>query len=467
MNYKIIDPKKELFKWGPIDGKILYIEFYTDYLVSYQKKLKKSWPDMLNHIKNNKVFIILENKKLRDKGKQLFMEYIIDKKKSKETYNHWHKIAKKIEAMCYIHRNSDLSKLSNQELLSLLVDLFKIYEEFWVYGFIPEVANWGGETMLIEIIKRQKPQNFNEIFETLTAPERLSFYNVEERDLLISNVEEHAKKYFWIQNSYNEVKFVTIPEFKERLKELSKDKVKKIDNFASETLLKKEKIKEKFSLPQETMDIASRLSFSIWWQDLRKKYIFMGLHVINHFAKEIAARNKLTLEEIEMYNPEELLKLAENGVKIDLIERKKGYLAYYHEEDNSISYKYGNDANKIISKYTTLTVDANVDKIIGMVASKGKATGRVRILSGARHFDSMQKGEILVTSMTSPEFVVAMRKAAAIVTDFGGITCHAAIVSRELGVPCIVGTEIAPRVLKNGDLVEVDAEKGIVKKLNY
>ena len=65
--------------------------------------------------------------------------------------------------------------------------------------------------------------------------------------------------------------------------------------------------------------------------------------------------------------------------------------------------------------------------------------------------------------MTTPDFVPAMRKAAAIITNEGGITCHAAIVSRELGKPCITGTKIASKVLKDGDMVEVDAEKGIVR----
>jgi len=68
-----------------------------------------------------------------------------------------------------------------------------------------------------------------------------------------------------------------------------------------------------------------------------------------------------------------------------------------------------------------------------------------------------------VTSMTTPEFVPAMRKAKAIVTDEGGVTCHAAIVSRELNKSCVIGTKNASKVLKDGDLVEVDAEKGLIK----
>ena len=77
----------------------------------------------------------------------------------------------------------------------------------------------------------------------------------------------------------------------------------------------------------------------------------------------------------------------------------------------------------------------------------------------------MNKGDILVAPMTSPDFIVAMRKASAIITDSGGMTCHAAIVSRELKIPCIVGTNIATKLLKDKDIVEIDTSKGIIKKL--
>ena len=67
--------------------------------------------------------------------------------------------------------------------------------------------------------------------------------------------------------------------------------------------------------------------------------------------------------------------------------------------------------------------------------------------------------------MTTPDYVMAMEKSAAIITNDGGLTCHAAIISREMGIPCIVGTNMATKALKDGDLVEVDANKGVVRKL--
>ena len=76
--------------------------------------------------------------------------------------------------------------------------------------------------------------------------------------------------------------------------------------------------------------------------------------------------------------------------------------------------------------------------------------------------NDFKKGEILVSPMTMPDFVPVMKKSAAIITDEGGITCHAAIIAREFKKPCIVGTKNASEVLQNGDLVEVNADKGIV-----
>ena len=75
----------------------------------------------------------------------------------------------------------------------------------------------------------------------------------------------------------------------------------------------------------------------------------------------------------------------------------------------------------------------------------------------------IQKGDVLVAPMTSPDYVPIMTKAKAIITNEGGITCHAAIVSREMGIPCIIGTEVATSALKDGDIVEVDAINGIIK----
>lgn len=101
-------------------------------------------------------------------------------------------------------------------------------------------------------------------------------------------------------------------------------------------------------------------------------------------------------------------------------------------------------------------------KLTGRIAQKGIAKGHVRRVMGHKQVNKLKIGEILVSPMTLPDFLPAMKKAAAFVTDEGGMLCHAAIVARELKKPCIVGTKFATQILKDGDLVEVDANKGIV-----
>lgn len=98
----------------------------------------------------------------------------------------------------------------------------------------------------------------------------------------------------------------------------------------------------------------------------------------------------------------------------------------------------------------------------GAAASPGIGTGIVRILKSPKEIEKVKEGDVLVAPMTSPDYVPAMKKAAAIITDQGGLTSHAAIVSRELGVPCVVGTKEATTKLKDGSIVTVDGGKGAI-----
>ncbi len=100
----------------------------------------------------------------------------------------------------------------------------------------------------------------------------------------------------------------------------------------------------------------------------------------------------------------------------------------------------------------------------GLGASPGSATGPVKIIRSIKELNRIQKGDVLVTKMTSPDMIPAMQKAAAIVTDEGGVCSHASIVSREMGIPCLVGTTNATKVLTEGEQVTVDATAGAVYK---
>lgn len=131
------------------------------------------------------------------------------------------------------------------------------------------------------------------------------------------------------------------------------------------------------------------------------------------------------------------------------------------------------EARELEQKVAPEWEQEHVTTLRGTVAMTGRVTGRATVIPATHDtyekmlalVNTMSPGNILVANTTSPELMAAVKKAAAIVTDQGGLGSHAAIVSRELGIPCVVGTKVATRTLRDGDLVEVDAEKGVVRIL--
>ena len=179
----------------------------------------------------------------------------------------------------------------------------------------------------------------------------------------------------------------------------------------------------------------------------------------------VARKIGLSYEQVIWLSDREILRALEGGEKPsveEIREREKGF-GYLETEDEEIVF-----TGKRLAHFIDVLVpkvDSTVKQFVGVVGSKGFAVGRALVALTPQEAVGIKKGEILVVPQTTPDFVIFMRKAGAIVTEEGGITCHAAIVSRELGVPCVVGTKVATRVLKTGDLVEVDANSGVVKKL--
>lgn len=104
----------------------------------------------------------------------------------------------------------------------------------------------------------------------------------------------------------------------------------------------------------------------------------------------------------------------------------------------------------------------NKEILRGFAASSGVAEGDVRVILDPRKISRFKEGEILVTRVTEPSMIVAMNKAAAFITDVGGITSHAAVIAREIGLPCVTNTKDATTILKNGTRVRVDGTKGRV-----
>ncbi len=148
---------------------------------------------------------------------------------------------------------------------------------------------------------------------------------------------------------------------------------------------------------------------------------------------------------------------------VELEKRQKGYFFTNNE-------LFVGTSKAAIAKKFRITFKAEAFKkqktLTGQIACKGKVRGTVRRVMGHDQIDLVQEGEILVSPMTIPDFLPAMVKAAAIVTDEGGSLCHAAIVARELNKPCIVGTKFATKLFKDGDYVDVNADHGTITMLD-
>ncbi len=187
-----------------------------------------------------------------------------------------------------------------------------------------------------------------------------------------------------------------------------------------------------------------------------------AVYALRAVFKEIAKRKGITLDAARTMLPIEYEALLTGSFDLEKLQ-SRGEFVLYSEEGRDLLVT-GEDA-KLLAATAVVKVDSNISELHGQCACLGKAIGRVKIVLSPADLPKMQQGDILVAIATNPDVVPAMKKAGAIVTEQGGVTSHAAIVSRELGVPCVIGTKIATKVLKDGDLVEVDAVKGIVRKL--
>ncbi|MBI2548751.1 hypothetical protein HYW21_05365 [Candidatus Woesearchaeota archaeon] len=178
-------------------------------------------------------------------------------------------------------------------------------------------------------------------------------------------------------------------------------------------------------------------------------------------AKAIANKENYSPEAITCLTQDEL----ENYIKKGTLPNENGLRERFEasiilHENRKIRLFTGSD----VETWEGKLFSENGDEVRGTVVFRGKVKGKCRIVNNPLKEHAFNKGDILITGMTRPEFMPFMEKASAIVTDAGGLLCHAAITAREMKIPCIVGTEKATRMFNDGDLIEVDAENGIIRR---
>ncbi len=185
--------------------------------------------------------------------------------------------------------------------------------------------------------------------------------------------------------------------------------------------------------------------------------------VIGYFYNCISAVTRLSASDLTLNTSDELCDFLEGNLSKEQLlvtaRKRKVKMICYSELGTD---KFIEDDKFLESFYANPT---ELNQVKGNVAQTGLVRGTAKIVISKSDFDKFQEGDILVTIQSNPSFMPILIKCAAIVADEGGIMSHASVISRELKKPCVIGTKFATKVFKDGDLIEVDAVKGVVRKL--
>jgi len=430
---------------------------------------------------------------------QWFSEYLAQMDKATA---HYFSAAEKI-------LKEDLQSKSNAEISSLFRELHNAYLESHKSGVIsipPEfrsefVSNNVKKLLEEKIKKKNLSLNLGQAFALLSQPQKESVLVKEKRNFLKilglllqdknlaaffkeNSVEaidkslaiispefdkmlsEHREKYQWIFFMY-EGPAIERAYFVERLKE----------DLESATYLASEHeknakllAKQKRLLDTISGSAEDRLFFSfprrlIETKAYRKDSMYFGSFVFDKLCSEIGKRLGLTVDQVRYMQRQEVFYTLEGKFKdFELLKKRMKYSVFYALKGER-TFLVGAEARKWYKENVKEEKIEELGELKGTSAFAGLVEGKVKVINHPNEMNKMEKRDILVSHSTNPNLLPAMVKAAAIVTDVGGITCHAAIVSREFKIPCVVGTKIATQGLKDNDLVEVDAEKGIVRKV--
>lgn len=379
----------------------------------------------------------------------------------------------------------NLSSLTNTQILAIYHKLENVYINKLNSSPLIDGFALSTDTLIASKIAEFLDRNglgskFNAYFSMLTAPVFLSFLQLEEIELIKiaqqiktrplqkeNLLMQHAKRFFWIHNNYVKDNVLSKSFFEKRLKEYSKighkKRIEEIKSMPRENLRTKNTLINQINLPSELRLLLKITDDFNYWQDERKKGTFWATHYFSLLLAEIAKRTSYSIEELKYAMPPEIEDVLKEKISKNELQKRIDYCMFIFTPGR---YDVITD-KEFIKKLDLIGTGKStaVKELRGFSASLGKVSGKVKIVESVEEIGKVKQGDILVAVMTRPDYLPAMKKAVAFVTDEGGITCHAAIVAREMKKPCIVGTKIATKILKDGDMVEVNANHGIVKKL--
>ncbi|MBI5227188.1 hypothetical protein HY988_01250 [Candidatus Micrarchaeota archaeon] len=421
---------------------------------------------------------------LVDYGKYC-IDLFVEPEKQQELAKEISSEASGLESMFSKFGQTNLSQVNDQKLLEFYEELHQKWISWFVPGGLVEPVGYMGEKLIMEFLSEVPQADKNNFFALLTTTTVESFSKRELFDLLkiavakkegkdvSSLLAAHAKKYYWTHNNYFSTEILDENFFEKEL-DLALLKypdpagqIQKMKNELTETASKKADLIKKLNLSAYNKNLIHLLDYFAFYQDYRKEYTMRMLHYLDEILGEIGRRKNYSLKEMKYTLAREIPLVLWGSFDKNLArERMKRCLFYFNSKTGKLEDGVGEwSIKKEKEIFHSLVHTDEVLEVSGMIANKGFVRGRAHVTMSVSEAKNLKAGEILITSMTTPDFVTAIKKAAAIVTNEGGILCHAAVISREFGIPCIVGTKLATKIFKTGDLLEVDGELGLVRKI--
>lgn len=246
---------------------------------------------------------------------------------------------------------------------------------------------------------------------------------------------------------------------------LLSDIKKKYQNLKTE----QRQLFKELKLNQYEKNLVKMAQLMVYTKDDRKTALYQAFYYYEFILKEVAKRLNLSLNQVWMMQPPEVIGALKTGkIDSDNLNQRQIMLVDCWQRKGAKSVNKiltGREAKQFLNKIVWQKTKIKSDKLTGTCAYPGKVTGIVKIVNIPSEMSKMKQGNIMVAHNTNPNLVPAMKKAAALVGAAGGLTCHTAIVAREMKIPCLVGVLDCDRILRDGDQVEVDATRGIVKKI--
>lgn len=281
---------------------------------------------------------------------------------------------------------------------------------------------------------------------------------------------EHRQKFCWLSYGAEGPEMTesdVVSSFKELLNEGPKKIFADIIKHQKNTEAQQRYWLKKLKLTAKELHLvwlAREFGFS---KALRKDVEYHGNYAYHKLITEVARRFYFSAHQGRYLSVDELCEILNKKTKFDgnLVAKRIAH-SIFAVEDKKINLVSGPQADfyqRHVKSESTVYLQ---NTLHGQCAYPGVVTAKVKVVLGHADYSKFYTHNILVTYATNPNMVPLMKIAKAIITDIGGVTCHAAIVSRELGVPCVIGTKHATKVLKDGDLLEVDAGRGIIRKIN-